>query len=1154
MKYLQVCQVLYDYEARTSEEINIQENDTVYIIEKEDDDWWKAELKQVNVNEHGPIGLVPVNYLEEVTPIGKVRAEYDYDAQQEEELSFTENQEFWLIEQDNPNWYLVKQDNGEIGLVPSNYVQHINDNTAASTVETQASPAPTNIIPTQNIKPVAPPLPPITTTTAATASPQTPTIIKTPTYVVKNTPKEEDEAQSWSVHEYDVEKKKKKKGKGNLLVGNAMLCYGSETDKISPVQQYPILDVNKYLFDGKNLHIEIGGNNPSILDLQASSKSEAKAIVVKITDSRNLAQVAGTHINTSSSSSSSPSSGLNNNNSNNNNVAAPSSSKEPKWAISLYSFVAEGGEEISVDENQQILVIDDERDDGWWRIETEDGKSGIIPTSYVQFYENNDQQHDVRAPSSSVNATEYIDTAAHDEVEAYMKEHENKDLMRQKALQSQIEESERREQQRRLEEEEKQRKLEQRRREEEERERRRKTQEAAQRAELLRQQQMEEERLQRERSAKSSPSHSNNRTVSRSTSVRHDLPKPDADRLRTWTDRSGSFKVEAQFLGYSEGKLRLHKANGVKIDVPLEKMSAEDIRWVERRTDQPIGSISNRSAVDTNKEKSPEMPPRQVEASSSSRNNNNNNKETVTKKKIVNPNWDWFDWFMMIGIPMQEALIYSSAFKSDNLDDSDLEKLTHKQMKMLGLKESHVQRVERYIDTQKVEPLSDDEDNTNNNNNDKGKELERKKQIEEDEAFARKLQDNWDDSENNKGTRQKPNVSAPKNIHPDLLDFVGSDFTSSSSNETSLVKVNNEPSSSSTSNKNSDLIGFSDDAWAPRPLKETLPAQQPLQPKAAPSPVQNQIQSNNISSPPNTVQTPNQPVQQLAIASSPAPLQQQTPQQSTSLSASKIIDPTLHQWQNKASNNGFNQMNTRQNVTLNDISKQQEILKFQQQQRQQALIEQQQNMIMQQQQHIQNHQQQQSALLQQQQAQIQQQVTGFPANNNNGLVLYNNGSQIQQPQITGFVSQQLPLNTGFGMQQQMQSPAIINTPSVAAGQPIQQQQFMQSQPTGQHWNSSTPENPFGSSAISTNNVIQPQITGVQFSTPNPNAFTHSPLQQSSTPLYLQQLQPQMTGIAQPELSGARDKYAAFKTPDASVFTQSGANQFGQSGFPPRQGW
>ncbi|CAO3649145.1 unnamed protein product [Cunninghamella echinulata] len=1041
----------------------------------------------------------------------------------------------------------------------------MDSNTLTTTETPSPPPPPGNITSAPNITPVQPPIPPITTT----AIPQTPTETQnTPTYV-KSAPKDnEDEAKSWSVHEYDVVKKKKKKGKGNLLVGNAMLCYGSETDKISPVQQYPILDVDKYLFDGKNLHIEIGGTNPATLDLQASSKSEAKAIVVKITDSRNTAQIAGTHVNTSSS----PISFNNNNNSvvhnsntlpsselttSSNNINITETSNEPRWAITLYSFDAEGGEEISIEENQQVLVTDYDRDDGWWRIETVDGKSGIIPTSYIQFYDDND--NDKQQPITGTTVVNDVDTAAHDEVEAYLQEQERKDFIKQRALQKQIEESEQRELQRRMEEEEKQHKVEQRRRDEEERERRRKAQEAARLAELARQQQMEEERLQRERSAKSSPSHSN-RSVSRSTSVRQDLPKPDPERLRTWTDRSGSFKVEAQFLGYSDGKLRLHKENGVKIDVPLEKMSAEDIRWVERRTNQPIGSISNRSTMSnantTNnndrKGKTPEMAsPRQVE----SNNSISRNKDTVIKKKVANSNWDWFDWFMMIGIPMQESLVYSSAFKADNLDDSDLEKLTHKQMKGLGMKESHVQRVERYIDTQKVEPLSDDEDNAKNNNL---TELERKKQIDEDEAFARRLQESMDEVGYSKETtRQKPSVSAPKNIHPDLLDFIGTEPSTNSS----LVKVNSEPSSTTTpSNKGNDLIGFNDDAWAPRPLKETLPMAQPLQPQITSSPVQNENQSNNASLPlnnivQNSVQPSGQQVQQPVISPSPTPLQQQQQQQQQQQRSvsSKTIDPTLHQWQNNGAGNGFNQSNTKQTVTLNDISKHQEILKFQQQQRQQALIEQQQNMIMQQQQQIQNQQQQQQLTLQQQ-AQLQQQIpltTGFQPNN--GLVLYNNGSNIQQPQITGYASQQLPLNTGFGMQQQ-QSLASLSTSSVAAGQPFQPQpqQFVPSQPTGHHWGSSTPENPFGS-PVRSNSVIQPQMTGVQFSTPNPNAFTHSPLQQqSSAPAYLQQLQPQMTGIAQPELSGARDKYAAFKTPDASVFTQSGSMQFGQQGFSQGQ--
>jgi hypothetical protein len=66
MKYVEVCKALFDYDARTEEELSIAENDVLYVIEKEDEEWWRTELKQANGQEPGPVGLVPANYLEEV--------------------------------------------------------------------------------------------------------------------------------------------------------------------------------------------------------------------------------------------------------------------------------------------------------------------------------------------------------------------------------------------------------------------------------------------------------------------------------------------------------------------------------------------------------------------------------------------------------------------------------------------------------------------------------------------------------------------------------------------------------------------------------------------------------------------------------------------------------------------------------------------------------------------------------------------------------------------------------------------------------------------------------------------------------------------------------------------------------------------------------
>lgn len=67
MKYLNICSALYDYTAQNEEEISFKAQDVLYILEKEDPDWHKAQLKVANTD--GPIGLIPANYIEKVTLI-----------------------------------------------------------------------------------------------------------------------------------------------------------------------------------------------------------------------------------------------------------------------------------------------------------------------------------------------------------------------------------------------------------------------------------------------------------------------------------------------------------------------------------------------------------------------------------------------------------------------------------------------------------------------------------------------------------------------------------------------------------------------------------------------------------------------------------------------------------------------------------------------------------------------------------------------------------------------------------------------------------------------------------------------------------------------------------------------------------------------------
>jgi len=57
-------------------------------------------------------------------------------------------------------------------------------------------------------------------------------------------------------------------------------------------------------------------------------------------------------------------------------------------------------------------------------------------------------------------------------------------------------------------------------------------------------------------------------------------PEPPAPDFRTWTDTSGEFTVEAEFVRLSMGTVTLRKADGSEISLSMEKLSEDDQAWV----------------------------------------------------------------------------------------------------------------------------------------------------------------------------------------------------------------------------------------------------------------------------------------------------------------------------------------------------------------------------------------------------------------------------------------------------------------------------------------------------------------------------------------------------------------------------------------------
>ncbi|KAI9262415.1 hypothetical protein BDA99DRAFT_511136 [Phascolomyces articulosus] len=880
MKYTAVCKALYDYKAQSDEELTFNEDNILYILDKDDDpDWWKAQLKATSLEEVGPIGLVPANYIDEAEPIGTIEALYDYTAQQDEELSFIENDIMVLYENDDPDWFLAKEKSGSIGLVPSNYIQVVSNKAVTQPTATNIEPAASTAAKEEPEYRQEAQQPSVSVFSAISNSPS---ITASEQQQSRAIPNVQDEAVSWSVHEYDVDKKKKKKSKGNLLIGNGMLCYGSETDKASPVRQFTISDVAHATLDSKNIHIEISDASRTTLDFQASSKSEAKSIVSKIEESKSLVHGSSTPAAATPVAASSLPPVVHQPEPEPEPEVEPEPPCEPRWAIVLYDFDAEGPEEITVKEQDQVLAVDYVGSEDWWKIEYQDGRSGIVPATYVQFQE--DYEADLEREQQQ------------QEQEA---ERQQREAEAAAARQRRLEEDRRREQEERA------------RREQEEIRRRQEAEEEAKRKE-------QERKVKAAAAAaaasaatsvaavgSASPRRSqipappppnkppagrampsaqavksiplpNNRSLPERPKQAQDPGKPDTSKVRTWTDRSGAFKVEAQFLGCHNDKIRLHKINGVKIDVPIQKMCPEDLRYIEQETGRRLTEDSGDDI------------PLAHFAKEGGRNSSANKQ-----------GWSWYDYFMRANIPMNNSLRYASTFQAEGLGENDLENLTHRKMKSLGMSESHVQRLQRFIETNVPEPASDEEATTASGtmisqhyNKKKGKKSVSfgatsviddsddesaawggrgpmgppssshhvQSQIDEDERLARQLQQQFDAQEggspvfnrgnnNNhlqrRGTgRPTPNNPATRGVNTAMMDKIKTQLSSTPLQPTPAAapvaqhtpppatpprdNVVSTPPLQPTVNNNGVIArqqtGFSDDAWAPRATSSPSPS------------------------------------------------------------------------------------------------------------------------------------------------------------------------------------------------------------------------------------------------------------------------------------------------------------------------------------------
>lgn len=435
----------------------------------------------------------------------------------------------------------------------------------------------------------------------------------------------------------------------NTATGNIMIA--PEKSKDGPQQEWTAEKLTHYSIEGKHVFMELVRPSKS-LDFHAGAKETAHEIVSALGDIAGAVRAEGLR----------------------EVIAAGTGSRGgQKRGQILYDFMAQGDDEVTVALGDEVLVIDDTKSEEWWMVRRlKTGKEGVVPGSYVEII----GIVPATAPSTSgLNAAR--STVEQNRLEEERLAKESARASRQ-ASGGDAKGSE----------------------------------EVGRGVELpLRGSSLiggddnnipSSQRKKREskpaaRSTSTVPTANSSQSPTKSPGwpiIANTLGvEPDTARTRTWTDRSGSFKVEAEFIGLKDGKIHLHKLNGVKIAVPVVKMAVEDLEYVERKTgvslddEKPLADIQRRK---TQTARSGDRKQSQPTSSSAP--------QTGASVRPKQPEYDWFEFFLGAGVSPYHCERYASNFNRDSMDENVLPDITPTVLRTLGLKEGDILRVMKCLD------------------------------------------------------------------------------------------------------------------------------------------------------------------------------------------------------------------------------------------------------------------------------------------------------------------------------------------------------------------------------------------------------------------------------------------------------------------------
>ncbi|OAA47159.1 hypothetical protein ISF_09532 [Cordyceps fumosorosea ARSEF 2679] len=750
MGFLGVYRALYDYQPQSEGELTISEGDLLYIIEKNDDDgWWKAKKKAGADDEDEPTGLVPHNYVETAPSLSQARAIYEYTRQTDEELSFHEDAVLDVFDTSDPDWILVGLDN-EFGFVPANYINmesgDVSDH-AASQVPPPALPTrPRSAARDLNaVEDTAPPAPqpagPASTLAgvlqgrSTAAKPAAP-----PAHPTRelSSPSDEEFVKSPALpsRPRPIQSTHTRSNSDDY----GMPDLNERSDVPQPQRtpggfhMYNISEMVSVMGKRKKMPTTLGINLGTGILLIAPERAQDAPPQEWSADKMTHYSREGKHVFMELVR---PSKSIDF------HAGAKDTAEEIVLALGEMAGAvrAEGLKEVIMAGTQRYQrkgkVLYDFMAQGQDEVTVAAGDEVIILDD-----SKSDEWWQLRRLK---NGKEGVVPSSYIEIIGAVTPPPNEAGTR--SGMSPVEQN-------RLEE-------------------MRLTKEALRAS---------KEPQQRNRRENGRGENGNSGSKSKS--------KPDTSKVRTWTDRSKSFSVEAQFLGLRDGKIHLHKMNGVKIAVPIAKMSREDLEYVENLTG--ISLEDDKPLADVRRSKSMNRPSEPSGA------------KIERKKK---PEYDWFQFFLSCDVPVGLCERYAQAFIRDSMDESVLPDVNAVILRTLGIREGDIIKVMRTLDTK----------------------FGRERNVEGD-GNAGGLFSGPGGALRNNTRKGRPAPAVQTN------DVVDAAALSKNPEDGTAVKSDSSPV---ISEKRASSGGFEDDAWEVKPSKQSQTSGEPkaAEPALSPTPV-----------------------------------------------------------------------------------------------------------------------------------------------------------------------------------------------------------------------------------------------------------------------------------------------------------------------------